>query len=50
MRMFFVKHPIISLIMVGMVCYTVVETAEIVTNGKKNKKIIKNSENESIEV
>ena len=45
MRLFLVKHPIISLIMVGVICGTAVKVADIVTNGKKNKK----EEVESIE-
>lgn len=51
MRIFLVKHPIISLVMVGLICSTVVSTTEIIVNGKKSKISLfkKNNTQEEVE-
>lgn len=45
MSKFWMNHPIIALIMMGMVCATIVETADIVANGKRSPLPLKKKEN-----
>ena len=35
MSIFWMKHPFITLVMVGMVCVTIVDTVEVIVNGKR---------------
>lgn len=49
MRMFINRHPFIALIMVGLICTAVVETADIIVNKKDRKIKLKNSQEEDIE-
>lgn len=35
MSKFWMNHPVIALIMMGMVCVTIVDTADIIANGKR---------------
>lgn len=44
MKLFLVKHPIISLIMVGIICGTAVKVADKVTSNKKNNKVVESVE------
>lgn len=38
MSTFWMRHPFITLVMVGMVCVTIVDTAEVIANG--NRRVI----------
>ncbi len=49
MRLFLFKHPIISLLMVGMVCVTVVETTDIIVNKSKSNFHIKKEKKDELE-
>lgn len=49
MRMFINRHPFIALIMVGLICTAVVETADIIVNKKDKKFKVKDSQKEEIE-
>lgn len=49
MSMFLIKHPFIALVMVGMVCTAVIETAEVIVNGKTRIKLFKQEETEQKE-
>lgn len=55
MSAFWMRHPVIALMMMGMVCVTIVDTADIIANGKRkvtipfNKKENTQEEIESVE-
>ena len=56
MSAFWMRHPVIALIMMGMVCVTIVDTADIIASGKRkvtmsiiNKKEDTKEEVESVE-
>lgn len=40
MSKFFNEHPIIALVMVGFICEAVIETAYVMSNGERSKKIV----------
>ena len=54
MSMFITKHPIITLMIIGVICQTVVDTADVIVNGR-NKTVIgiikeKKDEDKNVEV
>lgn len=46
MNALFTRHPFIGLIMVGIICVTVVETADIIVNGERKIKTPFSKKNE----